>query len=103
MRINMKTFSKLVFSNLLLCLFFAPVLQAEDRIELKSTSIIGNKELPKMLYIVPWKNAELPDMNTPPIESLIDEALAPVDRDKFKRKIRYYQIYSVKKSNKNEN
>lgn len=76
---------------------FSCVLIAEDRIELKAMSIIGNKELPKMLYIVPWKNSELPDMNTPPIESLIDEALAPVDRDNFKRKIRYYQIYSEQK------
>lgn len=78
-------------------------LQAEDRIELEGTSIIGNKELPKMLYIVPWKTSELPDMNAPPIESLIDEALAPVDRDNFKRKIRYYQIYSEKQNAKSEN
>ena len=78
-------------------LTFSLSLFAEDRIELEGMSIIGNKELPKMLYIVPWKNSELPDMNAPPIESLIDEALAPVDRDNFKRKIRYYQIYSAKK------
>ena len=71
---------------------------AEDRVELEAMSIIGNKELPKMLYIVPWKNSELPDMNTPPLESLIDEALSPVDRDNFRRKIRYYQIYSANKS-----
>ena len=71
---------------------------AEDRVELEAMSIIGNKELPKMLYIVPWKNSELPDMNTPPLESLIDEALSPVDRDNFRRKIRYYQIYSSNKS-----
>ena len=76
---------------------FSTPLFSEDKIELESMSIIGNKELPKMLYIVPWKNSELPEINTPPIESLIDEALAPVDRDNFKRKIRYYQIYSVKK------
>ena len=76
---------------------FSFSLSAQDRIELEGMSIIGNKELPKMLYIVPWKNSELPDMNTPPIESLIDEALAPVDRDNFKRKIRYYQIYTAKK------
>lgn len=82
---------------------FSLSLQAEDRIELKGTSIIGNKELPKMLYIVPWKNSELPDMNVPPIESLIDEALSPVDRDSFKRKIRYYQIYSSQEKQKNEN
>ena len=78
-------------------LSFSLPLAAEDKIELESMSIIGNKELPKMLYIVPWKNSELPEMPEPPIESLIDEALAPVDRDSFKRKIRYYQIYSVKK------
>lgn len=76
---------------------------AEDRIKLEGISIIGNKELPKMLYIVPWKASELPDLNAPPIESLIDEALAPVDRDSFKRKIRYYQIYSEKNKTKNEN
>lgn len=78
-------------------------LRAEDRIKLKSTSIIGNKELPKMLYIVPWKNSELPDMNAPPIESLIDDALSPVNRDTFKRKIRYYQIYSAQQKPQSEN
>lgn len=78
-------------------------LNAEDKIKLKSTSIIGNKELPKMLYIVPWKNAELPDMNAPPIESLIDDALSPVNRENFKRKIRYYQIYSAQHKEQSEN
>ena len=82
---------------------FSLPLFAADRIKLESISIIGNKELPKMLYIVPWKTSELPDMNAPPIESLIDEALAPVDRDRFKRKIHYYQIYSERIKTKSEN
>lgn len=29
---------------------------AEDRIELRTTTIKGNKELPKILYVVPWKD-----------------------------------------------
>jgi hypothetical protein len=29
---------------------------AEDKIELQTTTIKGNKELPKILYIVPWKD-----------------------------------------------
>ena len=70
------------------------LLQAEERIQLQSTSIVGNKALPKMLYIVPWKSSELPEMNVPPIEGLVDEALAPVDRDSFRRKIHYYQVYT---------
>lgn len=87
----------------MLLFFFSLPLFAEDKIKLESISIIGNKELPKMLYIVPWKTSELPELNAPPIESLIDEALAPVDRDSFKRKIHYYQIYSKKTKTKSEN
>ena len=29
---------------------------AEDEIELQTTIIKGNKELPKILYVVPWKD-----------------------------------------------
>jgi len=29
---------------------------AEDKIEMKMTRIQGNKELPKLLYVVPWKD-----------------------------------------------
>ena len=87
-----------ITSIFILNILFISVLSAEEKIELESMSIIGNKELPKMLYIVPWKNSELPQANVPPIESLVDEALAPVDRDAFKRAIRYYQIYSVKEN-----
>lgn len=31
---------------------------AQDSIELQTTTIKGNKELPKILYIVPWKEVE---------------------------------------------
>ena len=96
----MKTF---FFIVTIFLISLAGASQAEERIRLKSTQIIGNKELPKMLYIVPWKNPQLPDMDVPPIESLIDEALSPVDRDNFRRTIRYYQIYSGKNKKQNEN
>jgi hypothetical protein len=31
---------------------------AEDRIELEVTTIKGNKELPRILYVVPWKEMQ---------------------------------------------
>ena len=40
----------------LLCLSVSAM--AEDRIELETTRIIGNKELPGILYIVPWSDAK---------------------------------------------
>lgn len=65
-------------------------LQAEERIELQGTAIIGNQELPKVLYIVPWKSSELPQLSEPPLESLVDEALSPIDREVFRRQTIYY-------------
>jgi len=64
--------------------------QAEDKLNMDGTAIIGNQELPKVLYIVPWKKSEVPDMSQPPLESLIDEALQPIDREVFQRQINYY-------------
>ena len=66
-------------------------LPARDVIELEGTEVRGNRELPKMLYIVPWKQSELPEMSEPPLGSLIDEALMPVDRREFRREIRPYE------------
>jgi hypothetical protein len=44
-----------------------------------------------VLYIVPWKRADLGDLLGRPVNSLLDEVLAPVDRDVFKRENRYYR------------
>lgn len=62
---------------------------AEDRAEIDRTQIIGNRELPKVLYIVPWKKPLPPELSGRPPESVLDEALAPVDRDVFRRQVRY--------------
>lgn len=61
-----------------------------DRLELEATDVTGNSELPKVLYIVPWKRSDLGDMVGRPVNSLLDEVLQPVDRDVFKRENRYY-------------
>lgn len=42
---------------ILLLSFLIPItVIAEDEIELQTTIIKGNKELPKILYVVPWKD-----------------------------------------------
>jgi len=60
-----------------------------DRAELDRTQIIGNRELPKVLYIVPWKKPIPGDLSGRPPVSVLDEALAPVDRDVFRRQVDY--------------
>jgi len=68
----------------------APRGNARDRLDLDSTQITGNRELPKVLYIVPWRSAELGDLVGRPVNSLLDEVLEPVDRDVFRRQNRYF-------------
>jgi len=68
-----------------------PVAMAADRADLEGTQIIGSRELPKVLYIVPWKPPEAGDLVKMPVDSLLDEALAPVDRDVFRRQVQYHQ------------
>jgi len=63
---------------------------AEDHLDLDTTQITGNQELPKFLYIVPWKRPDLGDLAGRPPNTLVDEVLAPVDRDVFQRENRYY-------------
>ncbi len=61
-----------------------------DRMELGRTEITGNQELPKMLYIVPWKKADPGDLMGRPVNTLLDEILAPLDREEFVRQVGYY-------------
>ena len=68
---------------------------ARDEITLDPTQITGNKELPNVMYVVPWKRPDIGDMNGRPPKSLIDEALAPVDRDVFRRQNRYFAASAV--------
>jgi len=69
---------------------FAATAAAQDRADIDRTQIIGNRELPKVTYIVPWKKPLPGDFDARPPASLLDEALAPVDRDVFRRQLRYH-------------
>jgi hypothetical protein len=64
---------------------------AIDRLDLGTTSITGNQELPKVLYIVPWKRSDLGDLIGRPVNSLLDEVLAPIDPEVFERHLSYYE------------
>jgi hypothetical protein len=63
--------------------------QAQDRADIDRTQIIGSRELPKVLYIVPWKKPQAGDLAGKPMQSVLDEALAPIDRDVFRRQLSY--------------
>jgi hypothetical protein len=63
--------------------------RGDDRADLERTRIIGNRELPKVLYIVPWKKPLPGELSGRPFKSVLDEVLAPIDRDVFRRQVNY--------------
>jgi hypothetical protein len=68
-----------------------PANRVMDTLDLGTTSITGNAELPKVLYIVPWKRSDLGDLVGRPVNTLLDEVLAPVDPEVFERHLSYYE------------
>ena len=73
----------------LLLMFASTTALAQDRADIDRTQIIGNRELPKVLYIVPWKKPLPSELSGRPVTSVLDEALAPIDRDVFRRQVNY--------------
>ena len=74
----------------MLCCLVMPA-SAETTMELEEAEITGARELPKVLYIVPWKKTR-PDSGPLPMRSLVNEALSPIDVDVFKRQVRYHEM-----------
>lgn len=65
---------------------------AEDDVkELSGISIIGNKEAPKSLYIVPWKNSEV-GVETSLTSGLLDESSRLIDKEVFLRELEFYEL-----------
>ena len=71
---------------------------AVDRLELNTATVTGDREQPKVMYIVPWKSSDIGDLSGKPMNSLLDEALAPVDRDEFKREVVYFDAVKADRS-----
>jgi len=66
--------------GIILLLLLPTLTFAQDEIELQTTIIKGNKELPKILYIVPWKDVKpsQQDQQELILHSLNDDLFDPV-------------------------
>lgn len=78
--------------NILLIIAFVPVgTIAEQRIQLKSSTITGNSELPKILYVVPWKKVAATEINYKlTVHGINDDVLKPIDPEEFQRQAKNY-------------
>lgn len=70
--------------------------------ELSGMSVLGNNETPKALYIVPWKSSEI-GAGADLTAGLLNDAMAPVDKEVFLRQLRFYEVRSGRAANMNSN
>lgn len=59
---------------------------AETRLNVDQTNIFGNRELPKVTFVTPWRdvNIDMPDLR---FTRTIDEPLIPLDRETLRLQI----------------
>jgi hypothetical protein len=62
--------------------------------KLSGMSIVGNDDVPKSLYIVPWKSSEVGVETS--LDTMLNEGDVPVDRDVFKRQLGFYHLSTEK-------
>jgi hypothetical protein len=79
-----------VFTAVLLALSLQAVAEEEVK-ELSGISIIGNKEAPKSLYIVPWKNSQV-GVETSLTSGLLDDSNKLIDKEVFMRELEFYEL-----------
>lgn len=90
--------TKIIISALLCCLPLMANANSKPKSkpdnqakELSGISVIGDKEAPKSLFIVPWKSSEI-GVETSLASKLLNEKLMPVDKDVFERELEFYQV-----------
>lgn len=90
-----------VILGVLLALPGAPAVAQEAKSEAQvagdeaaaGSNIFGTQALPKGLTIVPWKKGTPGELTAGPTR-LVDEPLAPIDPEEFRRRLEYYQSQS---------
>jgi len=88
---------KVIINIILFWSMLVSVVLAEDKKvdievkELSGISIIGNKEAPKSLYIVPWQNSEV-GVATSLNSGLLDDSMRPLDKEVFLRELDFYEL-----------
>ena len=53
------------------------------------TRITGNRELPRVTYILPWRQPAEPDHSWQPAQAIAEDLFQPLHRDQYRRQLYY--------------
>lgn len=91
---------QLIIAFIMLLSVLSPIVCAEDGVddnEVEGMTVRGNRELPKVLYILPWKRLDSIDTQQELVlHSLYGDMFDPVDPVSFARFVDYYADQGTK-------
>lgn len=61
-------------------------------LNVEGMTIYGQRELPKVMYIVPWKKSDTADIDKPTTGSLVADVLDTLNPDLFQRQVQYHDL-----------
>ncbi len=73
----------------------ATTLQAEEATVSLHSTVSGNQEQPRVMYIVPWQQPAAAEFDYELHNGIAEELFAPIDRDEFVRELAYREILSA--------
>lgn len=77
---------------LLIAITYLPLSHAQDQgVIVLSDTVIGNQEQPKVLYIVPWQEADDATMLTQPLRTSLHDVFDHIERPEHRRRIQYLE------------
>lgn len=83
----------LALSTMGISALMLPSLASAEKVrKVEGISIIGNRELPKSLIIVPWKGANMSDEPNLPEKSSVDKRFQLVSRSQLLREIQFHKL-----------
>ena len=73
----------------------APAALAQEAVVTLRSTVTGNQEQPKVMYIVPWQQPGSTEFDYEPGSSFAEELFSPLDRDEFVRSLNYQAVIST--------
>ena len=76
----------------LMAFFLTPAFAADEANVVLHSTITGNQEQPKVMHIVPWQGPGGGDQLQQPLQPLLNDVFAPMDRGEFLRELKYREM-----------
>jgi hypothetical protein len=74
---------------LFIAIIFSGIVFSQEAVVTLRSTVKGNQEQPKVMYLVPWQRPGDSSLEYQPMDNVASDLFTPVDRDEFIRELQY--------------